>query len=191
MKKLMLSLALATVGMVSIASAQCPYVPGEPTRENCTIVNGQKVYVDPVTGQTFTSIPTGTGNFTTTTGSTNPCAQSFTPTGLNTVSNDPLLGTITTTLDPSRNATPSTVRALQASSAFPAQEDLYFPILVTVSSRPGVTLRSVGEIHLKGIINVWPQRKQSLRLAEPVVLEDVRKPGQPVLVLRDLSVVFN
>jgi hypothetical protein len=190
MKNLFMGLALAIVGSVSIARAQqCPYNAGQPTRETCTIVNGQKVYTDPNTGIQYTSVPSGTGTFSTLNNGANPCFQNFRATALTTTSVDPVLGLITTTLDGTRVPTVSTVRAL-GQAPFPAVEDLFIPIRVTIANQPGRVLTSIGEVHLQGIINSWPQKNERVTLVAPVALEDRNNPGVVVYNITNLSIQF-
>jgi hypothetical protein len=195
MKKLIVTLALVAGAFTTQAMAQCgPFILTEQQISlSCQIINGQKVYVDPVTGQQYSSlINNGNGTFTAAGNTVTPCQQNFNATGLNTTTNDPVLGLITTTLDPTRQASKSSIRSLSDAGGYPAIEDLYFHANVTIASNPGVTYRTINEVHLQGIINSFnPHRGETLRLVAPVRLEDVRRPGAVAYTLQNVSVTLN
>ncbi len=158
----------------------------------CNVVNGQKVYTDPA-GNTYTPTSTGVGQFTVINTGTNPCSATLTPTAISVTSVDPVLGTITTTLDPTRPATPSTIRSLAAATQFPATEDIFFYARTTISSRPGKAYRSIQQVHLasQNVRSFAPHQNEPFVLAGPVQFEDVTLPGVVAFTLNQLTLQLN
>ena len=158
----------------------------------CNVVNGQKVYTDPA-GNIYNPTSTGVGQFTVTSTTTNPCSATLAPNAINVTSVDPVLGTITTTLDPTRVALPSVIRSILAGSEFPATEDIYFFARATISSRPGKAYRSIQQVHLfsQNVRSFAPHVNEPFTLAGQVQFEDVTLPGVVAFTLTQLTLQLN
>jgi hypothetical protein len=198
MKSIVAGVAVAAAALIGTADAkaQCNSITFNEAQSNftCTIVNGQKVIVDPVTGQVYTSIvANGNGTFTAVGSGTNPCNVSLNAQNINAVTNDPQLGTITTKIDPSRPAQQSTVVSNQVGSEFPATGDIYFHATAEVSSRPGVIYRTINEIHLQNpqLRSFNPHRQETYNLVAPVDYEDPAQPGVVAFTVNSISVTLN
>lgn len=116
------------------------------TAQTCIVVNGVKVYVLPNTYNT--SGATGTAVFSTPTQippAPNRLNQSLTPQNINVSSTEPTLGTITTTLDPVRASSPTTIVS-NGTARFPATGTIKFYGRATISSKPGITYGSQTEL---------------------------------------------
>ena len=194
-KLLVRALALGGLAIACFGSAQAQQcrsiVLPNGTVLTCQVVNGQKVYVDS-NGVQYNANSTGTGSFTVINSNTNPCTAVLNPTAINITSNEPTLGVISTTLDPTRPSTPARIQSLNIGSDFPAREDISFFARATVSSRPGVTYRSIQEVHLNsGNVNTFnPHVNEVFNLVQPVDFEDIAHPGHIAFTLRVLRVTL-
>ncbi len=197
-KSAVVGMAVAAAALIgsSTASAQCGSITIDELalQQFCTIVNGQKVLLDPVTGVTYSGIvANGNGTFTLTGNGVNPCSVTLAPQSINATVVDPVLGNVVTTYDASRPATPSTVVSNQVASEFPATGDIYFHATATVSSRPGRLYRTINEIHLQNpqLRTFKPHRQETYNLVDPVDYEDVNIPGVVAFTVTSISVTLN
>lgn len=121
----------------SIASAQ-----------TCIVVNGVKVYVLPNTY--LASGSSGNATFSSNTAiipdpDPSPLNESLTPLSVNVTVNEPTLGVVTTTLDASRTATPSTIVS-NGTGRYPATGTINFYATATIASQPGNNYQSQSEL---------------------------------------------
>ncbi len=200
MKFRMIALLTAGLAMFSagIATAQeqgCPsIVLPNGTVLTCQVLpNGSKVYVGPGGLPVYPATTGGNGIFTITNTTTNPCSATLTPVSVNITSNNPVLGTINTTLDPTRPSTPSKITSSAAATQFPATEDIYFYANATLSSKPGVQYRSIQEIHLNStnVRTFAPHRQEVFNSVGQVDFEDVALPGVIAFSLQSFTVTLN
>lgn len=186
------ALTVACFGTASAQLEKCSsIVLPNGTILNCDVSNGQKVYVDNL-GNVYNATSTGVGQFTVVNSGTNPCTASLDPTLISITSNDRVLGTVTTTLDPTRRSTSSRITSLVAGQEFPAQEDIFFFAEATISSQPGRQYRSIQEVHLNSQrVNTFnPHVNEVFNLAGQVDFEDVRNPGVVAFSLTQLNVTL-
>jgi hypothetical protein len=184
--------ALAVACFGSAEAQQCrSIVLPNGTVLTCQVVNGQKVYVDN-NGVQYNGTSTGTGTFTVTNTNVNPCQATLNPNAINVTSTVGALGTVTTTLDPTRIAPPTTITSNVIGSDFPATERINFFARATVSSRPGVNYRSIQPVQLfSGNVTTFnPHVNEVFNLQQPVDFEDVNRPGVIAFTLRTLSVTL-
>lgn len=196
-KNLILSLCAALLAMIAvhgIALAQPPegcreITLADGTKVTCVIVNGQKVYAD-ADGNVYNLNSTGNATFEAT--GNKGCVQVLAPLSLSASGSDPVLGVVTTTLDASRTPSPSTVAQTIDAGSFPAAAAINFYAYATLSSKPGVTYRSVTELSLTGVVNTFnPFNQEKFSISSPVDFEDVKAPGKVAFTLKDLSVTLN
>ncbi len=197
-KNLILSLCAALFAMIfvhGVVSAQPPEGCREITLANgtkvsCVIVNGVKVYAD-ASGNVYNLNSSGNATFQATVNKN--CVQTLTPVSLSASGNDPVLGTVTTTLDLTRTAPASTVAVpVDAVTVFPATASISFYANLTISSKPGVRYRSIQALDLTSNVNTFnPFTNEQFTLASPVDFEDVNAPGTVAITLRSLSVTLN
>ncbi len=195
--RILMLAAIALVGMaIGTANAQVggchSIVLPNGTLLTCNVVNGQKVYTDPL-GNVYTPSSTGTGTFIVLNTSTNPCTAQLGPQAINITSVDPVLGTITTTADLSRVANASVIRSNILGFEFPATEDIYFYANTTISSRPGRLYRSIQQVHLNStnVNSFAPHVNERFTLAGQVDFEDVNIPGVIQFSITSLTVTLN
>ena len=183
-RRALFAAALALVALVSagtIASAQ-----------TCIIVNGVKVYV---TDNTYVgNASTGSGTFTTTrkipvAGALN---ERLTPTAIRVTTTEPSLGTITTSLDPTRPATATTIVSNAAGIRFPATGTINFYATATVTSKPG-NFRSRTELSFQNnrLASVIPFNRETFTLQNDVEFEDVNGVLQFTLKAGTTTVTLN
>lgn len=138
LNRMLAAFAVIAVGVAlagSIASAQ-----------TCIVVNGVKVYVLPNTYNTNGAA--GTAVFGTATQIPPPPArlnQSLTAQSINVSSNEATLGTVTTTLDPTRTSSATTIIS-NGTARFPATGRVKFFGRATISSKPGTVYGSQTEL---------------------------------------------
>jgi len=187
------ALALGCIGTASAQVGQCrQIVLPNGTVLTCDVdASGQKVYTDPA-GNVYPATSQGVGNFIVTNSNTNPCTAVLDPTGVNITSTNPVLGVITTSLDPTRPSTPSFIRS-NGTSEFPATEVINFYARATVSSRPGRIYRSIQEVTLTNpnVTSFNPHVNEQFTLSRPVEFEDVNVPGVVAFTLKDVRVTLN
>ena len=185
--------ALICAGSASAQQEKCSSIvlPNGDTL-HCDVVNGQKVYVD-ANGTVYNATSTGVGEFTVVNSSVNPCTAVLDPTLINVTSTDPVLGTVTTTLDRNRRSTSSTIVSNVSGVEFPATEDIYFFAEATISSRPGKLYRSIQEVHLnsRNVLTFNPHRQERFNLVRRVDFEDVNAPGRVAFTLTSLTVTLD
>ncbi len=194
-KSFLLTIGVVAVALVSIhgvTSAQegCRDITlANGTKVTCVIVNGQKVYAD-ANGNVYNVNSSGNATFQATVNKN--CVQYLTPISVSATGTDPVLGTVTTTLDATRVPAASTLASAQAATTFPALSTISFYANATLSSKPGVNYRSVQPITLNGVVNSFnPFNNESFRTTAPVDFEDVNTPGTVAFTLRSLSVTLN
>jgi hypothetical protein len=192
-KLLVRALAVGVLAAARFSSAQAQpcssFTLPNGTILTCRVVNGQKVYILNDTLHNATS--TGTGTFMVTNTTTNPCTAVLSPVGILVTSNTQTLGLVTTTLDPTRPATPSKIQSLTVGTDFPAREDIFFYVQTTISSRPGKQYRSIREVHLTAIVNSFnPHTSEVCTLVQPVDFEEVNNPGPIAFTLQSLRVIL-
>ena len=193
-RSIVLTLAAIAVCCISTASAQqgCrSIVLPNGTVLKCEVVNGQKVYVDD-NGNSYPATSTGVGDFKIVNTSTNPCVAELDVTNINVTSNSGALGTVTTTLDPTRLSPRSKIRSNSLASEFPATEDIYFYAQATVSSRPGRIYRSFQPVHLNSpnVKTFGPHLNEVFSLVGKVDFYDINVPNVVAFTLTTLRVTL-
>ncbi len=187
--------AVMAFGIFTSASAQqekcSSIVLPDGTVLTCDVSNGQKVYVDDQ-GNVYPVTSTGVGQFKIVKTGTNPCVAELEPQKIDVTSSDPVLGTITTTLDATRTSTNSRIESNVAGTEFPATENIYFYANATISSKKGVVYQSINEVHLTSdnVNSFNPHVNEQFTLAEKVDFEDVKNPGVVAFTLSELTVTL-
>jgi hypothetical protein len=184
---------LVCVGSASAQQEKCSsIVLPNGTVLHCDVQNGQKVYVDDV-GNVYNATSTGVGDFTVVNTGTLPCQATLDPVNISITSTDPVLGTITTTLDQTRRSTSSTIISNTPGIEFPATEKINFFAEATISSRPGKQYRSIQEVQLgsRNVNSFNPHRQERFSLIRKVDFEDVNNPGVAAFTLTSLSVTLD
>jgi hypothetical protein len=185
--------ALVCAGSASAQQEKCSsIVLPNGTVLHCDVQNGQKVYVDDV-GNVFNATSTGVGDFKVINTGTLPCQAVLDPVTINITSTDPVLGTVTTTLDPNRTSTSSTITSNTPGIEFPATEKINFFAEATISSRPGKQYRSIQEVQLSSrtVSSFNPHRQERFSLVRKVDFEDVNNPGVVAFTLTSLKVILD
>jgi hypothetical protein len=181
--------AIACLGSAEAQQCRSIVLPNG-TVLTCQVVNGQKVYV--VNGVPYNATSTGTGTFTVTNTNVNPCQATLNPNAINVTSIEPTLGIITTTLDPTRIAPPTTITSNVIGSDFPATERINFFAYATISSRPGKQYRSIQPVQLfsNNVTSFNPHLNEGFTLVQPVDFVDVDNPDPIAFTLRSLRVTL-
>ena len=172
--------------------AQCFSIGVTPgTQLTYNICNGMFDYV--LGGIQYIMPINGAGVFTTTATATSPCSTTLSPASGSFTGIDPVLGTVVTTFDASRTATASTIVSNSIGSEFPATEDVYFYANCTMSSNPGITYRSIQEVHLQSTnVNSYnPHSCEQFTLVQAVDFEDPASPGIVAFTLQSATVQIN
>jgi hypothetical protein len=115
------------------------------------------------------------------------------PVSFSATANSQTLGTITWSLDQSRAATPTTVTANQDGADFPATSTINIPVQATISSQPGKTYRSIGEVQFTNpnLRSFNPQNNESYNQVGVASFEDAAAPGIPVFTIPVMTIVVN
>lgn len=164
--------------------------PPPQTRLHCIVVDGRKVYVDDA-GNVYDLTSEGTGDFTVVESGTSPCNSTLEPTSIKITSKNAALGTVTTSLDPTRRSTNSTIQSAADASEFPATENIYFYAQAELSSKPGTIYRSVKEVHLQATVNSFaPHEGETFKNVEEVEFYDEREPDRIAFTLREIQVTL-
>jgi hypothetical protein len=193
-KSLALTIAAIAICCISTANAQqgCrSIVLPNGTVLTCEVVNGQKVYVDNL-GNTYPATSTGVGDFKIVNTTTNPCVAELDVTNINVTSTNGALGTVTTTLDPTRLSPRSRIRSNSVASEFPATEDIFFYAQATISSRPGRVYRSFQPVHLNSpnVKTFNPHNNEVFNLVGKVDFYDINVPNVVAFTLTTLKVTL-
>ncbi len=147
------------LAVASSASAQFNYT--------CIVVNGVKVLV--ISDRNVASGSTGSGTFVANPpiAPQGPINSTLTATNVTVTSNDPAVGTITTTLDASRDA--QTTITSNGADRFPATGIIQFYATATISSKPG-TYSSDTPLELvnENLQSVNPFRNETFTLRNDV-----------------------
>lgn len=182
MRRALLAAAFAVIALAlaaPIASAQ--------TNKKCIIVNGRKVYVFPSPVK-IASGSTGSGTFKSITPIPSdpvvPLNESLAPVSINVSLAGPD-GTITTTLDPNRTPSATTIVS-NGPVRYPATVTLRFYGIARVSSRPCKTYRSLTELVFtnNNVNTILPFGNTQFTLANDVDFEDADAPGTYALTLK-------
>jgi hypothetical protein len=93
---------------------------------------------------------------------------------------DPLRGTITTTLDPERPSSPTTIRSVDEGSRFPLAVDISFYATASLGSASGVTYKSRTQLVFssKKVRSLDPFNNEELILKNDVEFYDAADPRQ-------------
>jgi hypothetical protein len=107
------------------------------------------------------------------------------------------IGAITVVMDPNRVPPQSTLTAITPGTPFPAVQDMYVNIYVTIDNLlRGITLRNKlsnpGPAILRNptVIN-FPPSNDVYQLVEPIQLEDVNNPGPVLATIQTFPVTVN
>lgn len=102
-------------------------------------------------------------------------------------------GTVTTTLDTSREAQPAIITANQKGRDFPATGNINFNVNVRLGSQPGVVYRNREEIRIedRNLTAFRPHIKANYHLLKPVEFVDVNKPDVSAFTMNELNVEIN
>jgi hypothetical protein len=179
MKKLTIIASLMFVALLVTTSASFaqPYT--------CIIVNGQKCYVtlnaDGTTTTTCDNGSTGQGDFKSTTGqipARGDVNTTLVPSNIKATVKDQTLGNITTTLDLSRNSTPTTISTITPGTRFPLNVKINFFANASVDARPGTTYQSAAELQFasSNVNSVDPFVAETLTLQNDVDFYDTADP---------------
>jgi hypothetical protein len=107
------------------------------------------------------------------------------------------IGVITVVMDPDRVPPPSTVIAITPGRPFPAIQDMYVNIHVTIPNLlPGITLRNKisnpGPAILRNAnVTNFPPQNDVYQLVEPIELEDVNNPGPVLATIQTFPLTVN
>ncbi len=137
------------------------------------------VFSDPA-GNIHEVVMSGNMTFQVTQTSETPCRDLFVPVALVCTGVNPVLGTLTLTLDNSRTATHSLIAANQEGTPFPAWMEVFAYLRLTVASKPGITYQSVQQLHLTcGDAEAFcaPHVPNVYMVNEPVEFEDIMNQG--------------
>jgi len=94
------------------------------------------------------------------------------------------LGSITVDHDFSRPSPYSILQELSPGTYFPAKQEMYVNILITIDSLPDMTLRNISTATLQNPYqNSFPPSGVVYTLQEPMALEDVTDPGTTVAIV--------
>lgn len=158
----------AVLALIALAAAGTT-----ATAQTCIIINGVKVYVTPDTYVGNTTNGFGTFTATKPIPAAGALNERLTPQVLNVSTNEPTLGTVTTFLDLSRLASPTTIVSNIPGVRFPATGTINFFANATVSSRPG-NFRSRTELSFQstGLNSVAPFNAETFTLVNDVEFED-------------------
>jgi len=182
-----LAIVAAIVGYAVTASAQgeCPQIAlPNGTLLTCQVnASGLKVYIDTI-GNSYPTAINGIGQFVVVNSSSTPCSAELLPVTIYLTSSNPILGTIRTTLDPSRLAPVSKIQSISP-NPFPAIEDIYFYALTEFSGIPGRKYRSVTPLHFRSlnVLSFNPHHNERFTPVGRVEFEDVNRPGRTAFVL--------
>ncbi|MEP7219003.1 MAG: hypothetical protein ABI876_08790 [Bacteroidota bacterium] len=157
----------------------------------CQVVGGTKVYVD-AAGNSYPATTGGSGAFTITNSTTNPCQAFLNVASININSNAGPFGLVITTLDASRPSPQSSIISQVIGAEFPATEDFFFYANATVSSLPG-QYRSIQPFHFSShnVRSFNPHRNEQFGQVDKVDFEDVNRPGTIVFSVQGTSVTLN
>ncbi|MFN7961944.1 MAG: hypothetical protein U0002_11785 [Thermoanaerobaculia bacterium] len=105
----------------------------------------------------------------------------------------PLLGDIEVRIDRERFQELSNMTSLIPGSSFPARHEVLAHALVTFSSMPGVTWRTINSFRMRSdaVNSFSPAVNEHYELVEPVLFEDVAHPGVIVGKLLSASIVVD
>lgn len=188
MKLKLFATAIAAVVMAAgSAYAQCPdqlcLPDGTPVK--CTVdPSGTKVWVD-LNGNPIPTNTQGTGDFKVV---QCDCAAStllLAPTDLKITSTNPAFGTITTYLDPDREAPPATVRD-NGDGTY--TEDFYFYVKADAPGLPTLTGNNVLHFQSKSVKTFNPHQKEAFTQVSPV--EFIDDAGNVILTLQATQITL-
>jgi hypothetical protein len=198
-KSLLGALAVAATVFFSTNTAKAQGGDGCPsivlpngTVLTCTVApNGTKTYVD-AAGNSYPATTGGSGTFTVTNSSTNPCEAFLNPVAININSVAGPFGNVNTTLDLSRPATQAHIVSQTVAQQFPATEDFYFYAIATVSSLPG-QYRSIQQFHFssRNVRSFAPHKNERFTQEGRVDFEDVNRPGRIVFSVVGTTITLN
>ncbi|MDB5033088.1 MAG: hypothetical protein JWQ98_329 [Chlorobi bacterium] len=200
MKLKSLALALAAVAGLAISGPAAFAQNGEGctsivlpngTVLTCQVVGGTKVYVD-AAGNSYPATTGGSGAFTITNSTTNPCQAFLNVSSINIQSNAGIFGNVVTTLDPTRPSPVSSITSQVIGAEFPATEDFFFYANATVSSLPG-QYRSIQPFHFssRNVRSFNPHRNERFTQVDKVDFEDINRPGRIVFSVQGTSITLN
>jgi hypothetical protein len=151
----------------------------------CIIVNGQKCYVtvnaDGTIDTTCDNGSTGQGDFKSTTGpipARGDVNTTLVPSNIKATVKDQTLGNISTTLDLSRQSTPTTLTTATPGTRFPLIVKLNFFANASIDARPGITYQSASELNFfsNSVSSVDPFVAETLTLQNDVDFYDKNDP---------------
>lgn len=155
---------------------------------NCILINGRKCYVyydengnpiDTVCDQGSKGI----GTFRSLSGalSVDSAVNAvLLPVGISASVNDPTRGTITTSLDPSRQSSPTTIRSVEANRRFPLAVDISFFATASVESAPGRVYKSRTQLVFanNNVNSLNPFKNEVVKLKSNVEFYDAADPDE-------------
>ncbi|MEP7217866.1 MAG: hypothetical protein ABI876_03065 [Bacteroidota bacterium] len=102
-------------------------------------------------------------------------------------------GTVITTLDTSREASPTIITANQKNADFPATGQINFNVNIRLASQPGAVYRNREEIRIedRNLKTFRPHVGASYRLLKPVEFVDISKPEATAFTMNELSVAID
>lgn len=161
-----------------------PNTPGPAY--NCIVINGVKCYINygPAGNPIDTTCDRGSkgiGTFRSLTGRLpvdSAVDAVLVPVDISASVSDPLRGTITTTLDPERPSSPTTIRSVDGRNRFPLAVDISFYATASLGSASGVTYKSRTQLVFssKEVRSLDPFKNEVLTLKNDVEFYDAADP---------------